>query len=84
MVIGGYGGDVLQTVYLNGEDHVFFGVSLKNFQKGGELRVAYDYEWDEGEASQITRKAGESMQRYETVEHYLLFVRQQLPENIIR
>jgi hypothetical protein len=84
MVIGGYGGDVLQTVYLNGEDHVFFGVPLKNFQKGGELRIAYNYEWDEGEASQIMTKKGDYIQRYETVEHYLRFVPQQLPENIIR
>jgi len=85
MVSGGYGGDVLDTVYLNSERHIFFSVPLKNLQTGAELRIAFNYAWDEGDASQLIKKEGEKItQRDETVEHYLLFSARQLPENVFR
>jgi hypothetical protein len=84
LVIGGFGGDMLETVYLNGGDYVFFGVPLRNFKKGGEILLPYNYDWDEGEASQIITERGGYKQRYETVEHYLRFVSGQLPDNALR
>jgi hypothetical protein len=83
-VIGGFGGDVLETVYLNGGDYVLFGVPLKNFQRGGELLLPYTYDWDEGERGQIITKNNGYTQRYETVEHSLRFGAQQLPEGTLK
>jgi hypothetical protein len=77
---GGFGGDVLDTVYLNGGDHIFFSVPLTNFKRGGEILLPYKYMWDEGERGQIIVKEGGNIRgRYETVEHYLRFVPDQLP-----
>ena len=79
-VIGGFGGDVLETVYLNGNNYVFFGVPLKNFQDDGEILLPYNYDWD---AQIIIDKDGHK-QRFATVEHYLRFVPEQLPANILK
>ena len=84
LVIGGFGGHMLETVYLNGGDYVFFSVPLKNFQKDGEILLPYNYDWDEGEAPQIITEKDGSKRRYETVEHYLRFVPQQIPEGILK
>jgi len=74
LVIGGFGGDVLETVYLNGGDHAFFDVPLAKFKRGGEILLPYTYSWDEGERGQIIAKENGYVRRYETVEHYLRFV----------
>jgi hypothetical protein len=84
LVIGGFGGDVLETVYLNGGDHAFFGVPLTNFKRGGEILLPYTYSWDEGERGQIIAKENGYVRRYETVEHYLRFVGEQLPDGTLK
>ena len=83
-IIGGFGGDVLETVYLNGGDHVFFGVPLTNFKRGGEILLPYTYSWDEAERGQIITKEKGYVRRYETVEHFLRFVGEQLPEATLK
>ena len=83
-VIGGFGGDVLETVYLNGGDHVFFDVPLTNFKRGGEIRLPYTYIWDEAERGQIITKKKGYVRRYQTVEHYLRFIGEQLPEGTFK
>jgi hypothetical protein len=84
LVQGGFGGDVLETANLYGGEHIFFGVPLKNFQRGGEVLLPYRYDWDEGDRGQIITKQGEYTQRYETVEHYLRFVPDQLPKGTLK
>lgn len=82
-VIGGFGGDVLETVYLNGGDQVFFGVPLTNFKRGGEILLPYTYFWDEAELGQIITKEKGYVWKYQTVEHYLRFSGEQLPEGTL-
>jgi hypothetical protein len=84
LVLGGFGGDVLETAYLYGGEHIFFGVPLRNFQRGGVILLAYNYDWDEGDRGQIITKQGEYTQRYETVEHYLRFEPRQLPKGTLK
>ena len=81
---GGFGGDMLETAYLNAGDSLLFAVPLKNFRSGGELLLPYAYDWDEGDRGQIITKHGEYTQRYETVQHYLRFVPEQLPEGTLK
>ena len=75
---------LVETAYLNGGDYVFFDVPLMNFRKGGEIFVPYNYEWDEGEASEIVTEKGGNKRRFQTVEHHLRFAPEQLPENFLR
>lgn len=82
-VIGGFGGDVLETVYLSGGDHVFFGVPLTNFKRGGEILLSYTYSWDEAERGEIITKEKGYVRRYKTVEHYVRFIGEQLPEGTL-
>ena len=84
LVVGGFGGDVLETVYLNAGDNVVFGVPLKTFQRGGEILVPFTYDWDEGDRGQLVTKESGYVERFNTVEHYLRFVGAQLPKGTLK
>jgi hypothetical protein len=84
LVMGGFGGDLLDSLWLNGGDYVFFSVPLKNFKKGGELLLQYNYAWEDGEVSQIVTEEDGYKQRYETVEHHLRFDPHRLPKEILK
>jgi len=84
LLVGGLGGDVLETVYLNAGDYVLFGVPLKNFQRGGEILLPFTYDWDEGERGEIINKNNGYVEKFETVEHYLRFVAAQLPNGALK
>jgi hypothetical protein len=83
-VVGGFGGDMLETVWLNGGDYIFFSVPLSDFKKSGQLLLQYSYDWDNGDASQIVTEKNGYKQRRETVEHYLRFDPQRLPVEILK
>jgi hypothetical protein len=70
MVLGGFGGDVLESVRLRGGDSVLFSVPLRNFKQKGRAALPYTFEGAEA--------AGAS------AENYLRFEPQLLPGKFLR
>ena len=68
------------TVYLNGGDHIFFSVPLRNFKRRGQVLVPFNYEWESGDAAYV--KADGVW--VEAVKHYLTFGFERLPKEVLR
>jgi hypothetical protein len=84
MVVGGFGGDVLDYVRLNGGDSILFSVPLSNFRKRGELLLPFNYEWDMGAGSEVVINEGGAKYRHAAVEHHLRFGPGLLPGELLR
>lgn len=83
-VIGGFGGDVLESVRLRGGHSVLFSVPLENFRKRGDLLLPFNYEWDDGLGSEIIFNKGSGKYLRNPVEHYLRFGPLLLPTEMLR
>jgi hypothetical protein len=80
MVMGGFGGDVLESVGLRGGDSVLFSVPLENFKKKGTLLLPFNYEWEESVI--FNKGAGKYLRN--PVEHYMRFGPELLPTEMLR
>jgi len=71
---------VIDTIFLNNGDYIFFSVPLKNFKRGGQVLVPFNYDWDtdsflEGSRMKVL---------FRTTQHYLIFDPEQLPPEILK
>lgn len=82
MIVGGFGGDVLETTRLCGGDYILISVPLKNFKRDGELLVPFNYEWDAGAGSRL--KAADGDYGLQAVQHYLSFRKELLPPAMLK
>jgi hypothetical protein len=65
---------VIDELFLNNGDFIFFSVPLKTFKRDGQVRVPFIYEWESG-------TPGFSVL---AVEHYLVFDRERLPQDVLK